>query len=75
MNASRPQRLTAGTVALAHAEQPTYDRTSPPVIAHLGFGSFAKAHLGLYADDLLRRGRPGMIRGVSIRSHGRRRTG
>jgi fructuronate reductase len=65
-----PQRLTAGTVALARAERPTYDRTSPPVIAHLGFGSFAKAHLGRYADDLLRSGRPGMIRGVSIRSRG-----
>ena len=69
------ERLAAATIdggrrTLAHAERPTYDRTSPPVIAHLGFGSFAKAHLGLYADDLLRRGRPGMIRGVSIRRPG-----
>jgi fructuronate reductase len=66
---SSAQRLAAATVALAHADQrPTYDRTSAPQIAHLGFGAFARAHLGVYADDLLRQGRLGMIRGVSIRS-------
>jgi len=66
---SSRQRLAAATVALAHAERrPTYDRTSPPQIAHLGFGAFARAHLGVYADDLLRQGRPGMITGVSMRS-------
>ena len=63
------QRLAAATVALAHAGQrPTYDRTAPPRIVHLGFGAFARAHLGVYADDLLQRGGPAMIRGVSIRS-------
>ncbi len=63
------QRLAAGTLAAAHVRQrPTYDRTSAPPIAHLGFGAFARAHLGVYADDLLRQGRPGLIRAVSIRS-------
>ena len=39
-----------------------------PVIAHIGFGSFARAHVAVYADDLLRRGQPTLIRGVSVRS-------
>ena len=55
-----------------HAHAPTtlpdYDRTAAPVIAHLGFGAFARAHLAVYADELLRRGQPALIRGVSIRS-------
>ena len=38
------------------------------MIAHLGFGAFARAHLAVYADELLRRGRPALIRGVSLRS-------
>jgi fructuronate reductase len=32
-------------------------------------GAFARAHLGVYADELLRIGGPGLIRGVSLRSH------
>lgn len=40
----------------------------PPSIAHLGVGAFARAHLAVYADDLLRAGHPAMIRGVSLRS-------
>jgi fructuronate reductase len=47
---------------------PPYDRTAPPRIAHLGVGAFARAHLGAYADDLLRAGWPATIRGVSLRS-------
>ena len=39
-----------------------------PCIAHLGLGAFARAHLAVYADELLRRGRPALIRGVSLRS-------
>ena len=35
---------------------------------HLGVGAFARAHLGVYADDLLRSGRPATIAGVSLRS-------
>ena len=66
--ATRP-RLSARTLAQAHARTlPDYDRTAVPVIAHLGFGSFARAHLAVYADDLLRRGTSALIRGVSIRS-------
>ena len=45
-----------------------YDRSAPPSIAHLGVGAFARAHLAVYADDLLRAGHPAMIRGVSLRS-------
>ena len=64
------QRLSARTLLQARAEAlPRYDRSAAPVIAHLGFGAFARAHLAVYADDLLRRGRPTLIRGVSIRSH------
>ena len=45
-----------------------YDRSAAPSIAHLGVGAFARAHLAVYADDLLRAGHPAMIRGVSLRS-------
>ena len=63
------RRLSARTVMDAHAPTlPDYDRTGAPVIAHLGLGAFARAHLAVYADELLRRGRPGLIRGVSLRS-------
>jgi fructuronate reductase len=63
------RRLQASTLACAHADaRPEYDRSAAPVIAHLGFGAFARAHLSVYADDLLRRGTPALIRGVSLRS-------
>ena len=66
--AGRP-RLQASTLAYARADaRPEYDRSAAPVIAHLGFGAFARAHLSVYADDLLRRGAPALIRGVSLRS-------
>jgi fructuronate reductase len=69
MMATGRQRLRSSTLAQARAAATAdYDRSAPPVIAHLGFGAFARAHLGTYADDLLRRGRPALIRGVSIRS-------
>lgn len=69
MTATGRQRLRTKTLSQARATAlPDYDRSAPPVIAHLGFGAFARAHLGTYADDLLRRGRPALIRGVSIRS-------
>ena len=67
--AERP-RLSRATLSQARRSSlPDYDRTAGPVIAHIGFGSFARAHLSVYADDLLRRGMPALIRGVSIRSH------
>jgi fructuronate reductase len=63
------QRLQASTLASARADaRPEYDRSAAPVIAHLGFGAFARAHLSVYADDLLRQGTPALIRGVSLRS-------
>jgi fructuronate reductase len=69
MTTAARKRLGAQTLADARVrDRPTYDRTGTPVIAHLGFGAFARAHLALYADELLRQGRPAMIRGVSIKS-------
>ena len=47
---------------------PPYERSSTPRLAHLGVGAFARAHLGVYADDLNRRGWPALIRGVSLLS-------
>ena len=63
------RRLSAATLGEAHADLvPTYDRHAPATIVHLGVGAFARAHLGVYADDLLRSGRPATIAGVSLRS-------
>ena len=63
------QRLQEGTLACARADAlPDYDRSGAPVITHLGFGAFARAHVAVYADDLLRRGSPALIRGISLRS-------
>jgi fructuronate reductase len=47
---------------------PAYDRSIWPSIVHLGVGAFARAHLGVFADDLLHAGWPAMVRGVSLRS-------
>ena len=47
---------------------PPYERFSTATMAHLGVGAFARAHLGVYADDLNRLGRPALIRGVSLMS-------
>ncbi len=58
-----------GTLARARVSLvPDYERSSPQRIAHLGVGAFARAHLGVYADDLNRRGWAALIRGVSLRS-------
>ena len=59
------------TQTLAHAHgrrRPEYERTAAPVITHLGVGAFARAHVAVYADELLRRGQPALIRGISLRS-------
>jgi len=57
------------TLASAPAGQvPTYDRSGAPSIVHLGVGAFARAHLGVFADDLLHAGWPAMVRGISLRS-------
>jgi len=69
MRTGKRQRLRANTLTRARATSvPEYDRSAPPGIAHVGFGAFARAHLAVYADELLRRGQPALIRGVSIRS-------
>jgi fructuronate reductase len=69
MTGQRRQRLSARTLAHARARLlPEYERGGAPVIAHLGFGAFARAHVAVYADELLRQGRPARIRGVALRS-------
>lgn len=40
-----------------------------PAFVHIGVGAFARAHLGVYVDDLMRLGHSGSIRGVSLRSN------
>jgi hypothetical protein len=76
MKAGGRQRLGAGTLHQAQAGAlPDYDRSAAPCITHLGFGAFARAHLAVYADALLRHGQPALIRGVSIRSNSSHRTG
>jgi fructuronate reductase len=65
------RRLSAETVAMARAAVlPGYDRSPPPRIAHIGVGAFARGHLGVYADELLRAGWPATVAGVSLRSRG-----
>jgi fructuronate reductase len=69
MTVRERQRLRASTLARADADiAPEYDRSATPCIAHVGLGAFARAHLAVYADELLRLGQPALIRGVSIRS-------
>jgi fructuronate reductase len=69
MTAEGQPRLRASTLHRARTGVlPDYDRSAAPCITHLGFGAFARAHLAVYADALLRRGRPALVRGVSIRS-------
>ena len=68
-HASGPQeheRLASATVRAQHA--PPYERGGPAPIVHLGVGAFARAHLGVYADGLLRSGHGALVHGVSLRS-------
>lgn len=46
---------------------PAYDRAGPAPFVHLGPGAFARAHLGVYADDLGRAGHDARIRAVALR--------
>ena len=64
----RPRLRAHGHWRARHARLPDYERDGAPVIAHLGLGAFARAHLAVYADELLRRGPPALISGVSLRS-------
>jgi fructuronate reductase len=62
-------RLSASTLPqISGADVPSYDRSTEPSIVHLGVGAFARAHLAVYADELLGRGIPAAIAGVSLRS-------
>jgi fructuronate reductase len=61
-------RLSSATLTAARATLPSYDRSAPPRIVHLGVGAFARAHLGTYADELLTQGWPATIHGISLRS-------
>jgi fructuronate reductase len=64
-----PSRLSARTMQQAQTScLPDYDRSPTATITHLGFGAFARAHLGVYADDLCHRGWPSFVRGVSLHS-------
>jgi fructuronate reductase len=63
------KRLSTATLAGARTPlTPRYERSSVQRITHLGVGAFARAHLGVYADDLNRIGWPALIRGVSLMS-------
>jgi fructuronate reductase len=62
-------RLSARTLSSFRSSSvPPYDRSAPAAITHIGVGAFARAHLGVYADELSRLGGPGLIRGVSLHS-------
>jgi fructuronate reductase len=71
VTASGPRRrLDASTLAgMEGARLPDYDRSPAPPIVHVGVGAFARAHLGVYADDLLRSGWPATVHGVSLRTY------
>ncbi|MEZ5311106.1 MAG: mannitol dehydrogenase family protein [Microthrixaceae bacterium] len=60
-------RLTTRSLDSIEAQVPEYDRSATPRIVHLGVGAFARAHIGVYADDLLTGGYPATIAGVSLR--------
>lgn len=67
-------RLSDSTLAAASAARPGYDRGAVRCgIVHLGLGAFSRAHLAVYADDLLAAGHEGPsinlgIIGVSLRN-------
>ena len=71
MNATteKQARLSVRTIGRARiGAVPTYDRTAPASIAHLGLGAFVRAHLAVYADDLSRQGWPTLIHATSLHS-------
>ncbi len=63
-------RLSTRTLGRARTGAvPSYDRTLPASIAHLGLGAFVRAHLAVYADELSRLGWPALIRATSLHSN------
>lgn len=62
------RRLGPATLAEAQGvAPPPYDRAGPAPFVHLGPGAFARAHLGIYADDLCRAGHDARFRAVALR--------
>lgn len=62
------KRLSAATLGAARGvAPPRYDRAGPAPFVHLGPGAFARAHLGVYADDLLAAGHKARVRAIALR--------
>ncbi len=60
-------RLSDSTVTTADAALPDYDRGEMRCgIVHLGLGAFSRAHLAVYADDLLAAGHEDVSIGLGI---------
>jgi fructuronate reductase len=62
-------RLSSGSDLPLSVRAPSYDRSAPPGIVHLGAGAFHRAHQAVYTDDALAKsGGDWMIAGISLRS-------
>jgi fructuronate reductase len=62
-------RLSSSSRLPSSVRAPSYDRSAPAGIVHLGAGAFHRAHQAVYTDDALRTaGGAWMIDGVSLRS-------
>jgi fructuronate reductase len=62
-------RLSLASKLPSSVRAPSYDRSAPSGIVHLGTGAFHRAHQAVYTDDALARSGDGwMITGVSLRS-------
>ncbi len=67
--AARRPRLSEAALARVRPDLLIpYDRRVAARMVHLGVGAFARAHLGVYADDLLRAGWAATVHGISLRS-------
>lgn len=67
------QRLSVQTLDRVRGVTPTgrvrgNGTGRPATIVHIGVGAFARAHLGVYVEDLVAAGATGTIRGVSLRT-------
>jgi fructuronate reductase len=62
-------RLSSISNLPSSVRAPSYDRSAPAGIVHLGTGAFHRAHQAVYTDDALAKSGGGwMITGVSLRS-------
>jgi fructuronate reductase len=62
-------RLSSNSDLPSAVRGPSYDRSTPSGIVHLGTGAFHRAHQAVYTDDALAKsGGDWMITGVSLRS-------